>query len=396
MNRAYIYRLKPTNGQINQLLQWAGAGRKIWNHFLDLNIKRYKEEKKFIFYNEMAGMLPSLKEELPWLKDVPSQALQQRLKDLDKALKAKFKSNFGFPSFKSKHHKSDTLRIPQQIANKKYPHIKQNKKNITIPKMEPIKWIRHRNLQGVLKSITIKQNLSKWDAICLTELPNIQPILEVYEDEILGIDLGLIDFGICTDGIVIETKKFYRKSLDKLKHRQRRVSKAKKTSNRRNKQKKILAKLHKKVANQRKDFLHQESSAIAKHYKFVGLEDLNISGMLKNRNMAKSISDQGWNMFGNLLSYKTQVVWVDRWYPSTKTCCMCGEKHNLTLDQRTYVCSSCGNTMPRDLNASYNILNWTINELNRTGTVQIKGRKECTVKNLNYGNLNPVGRSLVL
>lgn len=384
MNRAYVYRLKPNKDQINQLLQWAGAGRKIWNHFLDLNIKRYKEEKKFIFYNEMAGMLPSLKEELPWLKDVPSQALQQRLKDLDKALKAKFKSNFGFPSFKSKHHKSDTLRIPQTNG-----HIKQNKKNITIPKMEPIKWIRHRNLQGILKSITIKQNLSKWDVICLTELPNIQPILEVYEDEILGIDLGLIDFGICTDGVVIETKKFYRDSLNKLKHRQRRVSKAKKTSNRRNKQKKILAKLHKKVANQRKDFLHKESSAIAKHYKFVGLEDLNITGMLKNRNMAKSISDQGWNMFGSFLSYKTQVVWVDRWYPSTKTCCMCREKHNLTLDQRTYVCSSCGNTMPRDLNAGYNILNWAIDYLDRTGTVQIKGRKNTPSKIQPTGVLIP-------
>ena len=391
MNRAYVYRLKPNKDQINQLLQRTGAGRKIWNHFLDLNIKRYELEKKFIFYNEMAGMLPALKEEFPWLKEVPSQALQQRLKDLDKAIKSKFKSKFGFPKFKSKHHKSDTLRIPQTNG-----HIKQNKKKITIPKMEPIKWIRHRNIQGELKSITIKQNLDKWDVICLCELPDSQPLLEVYEDEILGIDLGLIDFGTCTDGIILETKKFYRDTLDKLKHRQRRVSKAKKTSNRRKKQKKILAKIHKKVANQRKNFLHKESSAIAKHYKVAGLEDLNITGMLKQRNLAKSISDQGWNLFGEFLSYKLHVVWVDRWYPSTKTCCVCGEKHNLTLDQRTYICSSCGNTMPRDLNASYNILKWTIDYLNRTGAVRIKGRKECTVKNSDYGELYPVGGSLVL
>ena len=371
MHRYYSYLLKPNKQHLEILKQFGGARRFLWNRMLNYNDIHYKETGKFLWYNDMIDNLPNLKIENPWLNDIPSQAIQQVLKDLDQALRVFCKNkDIGFPKYKKKYDNNDNIRIPQMNG-----HIKPNKAGLKIPKIkEPIKWIKHRPLDGLLKSITLKQDGDKWYCSCLCDLPNKEPILECNIDDILGIDLGIKDFAVTSDGEVIESCRYYRNNQKKLKRKQRQLSKARKSSNRRKNKVLKVRVIHKKIANQRKDFHHKLSNSIANDYKFVGLEDLNIKGMMQNHNLAKAIQDQGWSSFANMLAYKTNVIWVDRWYPSTKTCCKCGDKKNMTLDIRTYVCASCGNIMDRDLNASFNIRQWVINELHRTGAVQIYGQ----------------------
>jgi putative transposase len=366
---AFKYKLKPTQSQIKTLTQWCGSCRYIWNNLLAQNKEKYILEKKFLFRMEMQSQLPKLKQELTWLNDVPSQALQCRVQDLELAIKRCYKSGFGFPKFKKKGQDS-SIRLPQ-IPN--HEHIK--KKEIKIPKLGWVKWIKHRPLQGKLKSITIKQEADNWYCVCLCEDNTEIKQKELDYNDLIGIDLGLCDFLVASDGLVIDTPKYYRKKQKKLKRCQRRFAKKTGTKNR-EKAKKKLRKLHLKIRNQRQDFTHKASSMITKCYSFVGVEDLNIAGMKKNHKLAKSISDQGWAMFLSQLEYKSKrnggcTVKIDRWAPSTKTCSSCGKKHQLTLKDRQMKCE-CGLDISRDLNAAINIRNWSWDLLTNTaGTAGI-------------------------
>jgi putative transposase len=371
--KAFKFLLKPNTAQEQTLVKWMGASRWIWNHCLKLNQDTYKETKKFVFKHEMINQLPKLKNQHEWLKEIPSQALQQRCMDLDSAIQRVWKQGNGFPKFKSRHvEHHNTLRIPQSNGH----HINPRKKQIKIPKMGWVNWKRHRPLEGKLKSITIKRENDRWWCVCLCELPDSSVRENAIDDEAVGIDLGLKEFAITSDGEAFDTPKIYRKKQKKLSRQQRVLSRRKKGSANREKARKKLNRTHYKIKNQRKDFTHKISSQITKDYVFVAVEDLNIKGMAKNRKLAKSIADQGWATFVNQLEYKSKLnggctVKIDRWAPSSKTCSSCGNKQNMPLQIREYQCDSCGFVIDRDINAAINIKRWGIDKINRCGTHQI-------------------------
>jgi len=383
--RYFQYRLKPTKEQIKTLESYGSATRWIWNHFLELNKKEYEANKKFVFLNEMSSSLTKLKKEYTWLKEVPSQALQQKLMDLEKAIKNCYKNKFGFPKFKKKKHWSDSFRIPQQ-SNGGTKLIKCTKRAIHIPKLGWVKWIKHRPLKGKVKSITVKQNGQHWYVSVMCEQEEDVLMNEV--NSVIGLDFGLRSFITDSSGNRIESPKIYVKKQKDLKRRQRKLSRCMKGSNRRNKQRLRVAKLHQKIANIRKDFLHKLSRTIAKSWDVVGIEDLNVKCIGKNRYMAKSIFDSGWRFFTWCLEYKLKekggyLVKIDRFYPSSKTCSHCGRIKQIPLHVRTYECD-CGFVCDRDINAAINIQREAINVISRTGTVRIQARGDTSGGDVEY------------
>ena len=376
--RSYQYRLKPTANQRQKLESFGSATRFIWNYFLEQNKQTYRQTKKFIFKSDMINQIPELKQEHEWLKEIPSQSLQQKCWDLDTAIKNCYKRKFGFPKFKSKKWQTDSFRIPQQIANGKDPHIKVTKKQIKIPKLGWVKWVRHRPLQGRIKSITIKQIANNWYVSVLCEQKDDIVLDQFNQDQVIGLDFGLMCFITDSHGNKTKNPKIYRSKQKKLKRQQRKLSRCSKSSNRRNKQRKKVVKIHRDIANLRKDFLHKLSRTIAKSALIVGVEDLNIKGIGRNKHLSKSVFDSGWGFFTRCLDYKLkevggQLLRIDRFYPSTKTCSSCGQTKDIPLNIRIYECD-CGMNMDRDMNAAINIRREAINQTNRAGTVRIQAR----------------------
>jgi len=377
----YKYRIYPTAKQEETLIGWLGQLRFVWNNLLAANNTQYAATKTFSFGFEMKRKLPQMKKDYDWI-DAPSQALQNKVFDLDQAMKNCFKYGRGYPKFKSKHHDNSGIEISQVVSKEKITgkilnkNIKWTSQAITIPKLGDVRWVYHRRITGRLLSITIKRDVDQWYVCCLATQTKKKTRTAFDRTECVGIDLGLKDFFVSSDGEVAPTSKIYRNKQDKLKQRHRRLSRKQKGSANRNKARIAVARLHRSIRNTRLDWHHKLSSSIAKNYLVVLVEDLNITGMIKNRKLAKAIQDQGWAQFVTLLSYK--LKWnngvlhkIDRWAASTKTCSCCGSKKTLTLSERTYVCSNCDNVMDRDLNAATNILNWGIDDINTAGTAEI-------------------------
>ena len=387
MYKAYKFKLKPTAEQAQILVSWMGAGRWIWNQCLSQNQESYANTKKFIFRYDLSRQLPELKKTHAWLKDVPSQALQNRITDFNTALTRVWKQGNGFPKYKSKHHEHhNTLRIDQTNG-----HINPRKKSIKIPKMGWVDWIQHRPIIGKLKSITIKQENNIWFCVCLCEIGDVALITQIDQLDIVGIDFGLKEFAVTSDGEVITTPRLYRKKAKKLARLQRQHSKKQKNSKNRAKARKKLRKLYHKIQCQRHDFTHKASSLITKNHRLIGVEDLNIKGMMRNRSLAKSIQDQGWAQFVSQLIYKSQsnggaTIKINRWLPNSKTCSSCGQTQSMPLSVRTYECNSCGMIADRDHNAAINIRRWAIEEINRCGTHQIYACGDTSNGELVYNN----------
>ncbi len=368
----YKFRAYPTKEQEETLLQWIGCGRKIWNLMLDLNQKQYKENNKFVFYNQMASEIIAFKADpqYSYLKEVPSQALQQKCKQLDVALKRSFKKDgkkaSGFPKFKSRHTDTSGVLLPQGF------HIKGNR--INLPKMKNLKIKKHQNIEGKIKSCTIKKNKCGHWYVCLLVEQNIEKRI-IDENRYVGIDVGIKEFLVTSDSEVVENPKYLKKSEHKLKKKQRQLSKKQKGSKNRDKARHRLAKQHLKISNQRNNFINQTVHSITKNYDIIGIESLNITGMQQNHKLAKAISDASWGLFFMKLEAKTNrlgthLVKIDRFAPSTKTCSHCKKEQNMSLDKRMYVCHACGYEIDRDLNAAINIRNWSM-DIHRAGTAQI-------------------------
>lgn len=370
MIKTFEVQLLPTDTQVEQLKQHCGAVRWLWNQLLEANIKRYESEQKFIFRFEMQRMLPQLKKEHEWLKQINSQSLQEQCINLNNALSRKVvkKKAVGFPKFKAKHLGTDSFVVPQffHICNR----------SIKLPKIGRIKYNRQRALQGKAKRIIVKQIQDKWFAFISCEIPDVTKKTSFVESEVVGIDVGIKDFAVLSDGTKIANPKHLEKSENILKSRQRKLSKKVKGSNNRNKAREKVAKLHRHISNQRKDFQWKLANSITKNYSVVCMENLNIKGMKRNHNMAKSISSAGWFAFKQKLKHKTAelggfAVDVDRFAPSTKMCGSCGTlNNNLTLNDRVWNCD-CGVTHDRDINAAQNIRSFGIDEIHRLGTGRI-------------------------
>ena len=401
INYAYKFRLYPTEQQKVLLNKHFGCNRFIWNYFLNerqqyyLNNKEDIEAKRikgYLNYYDNCAELTKLKKQdnYKWLNEVNSQSMQSTLKYLDIDYKSFFNKKSGFPKFKSKNSKQ-SFTIPQHLL------IKDNK--LYCPKFKDgIKIKQHREINGKFCVATLsKTNTNKYFISIIVE-KEVQHMDKV--EKVIGLDLGIKDFCVCSDGVVFENKKILSKYEKKLKRQQRIVSRRQKGSKRRELAKLKLAKIHEKIANIRKDYLHDISNKITNENQIICLEDLNVKGMVKNHILAKSINDCSWNEFINQLKYKSkikgrQIVEIDRFFPSSQVCHCCGFQNTaLTLKDREWTCPNCKKHLDRDLNASINILRQGLNKINADaiavcgrGVSQVADYCEATSQNdLSFGS----------
>lgn len=355
MNKAFKFRIYPTREQEIFLAKTFGCVRFVYNKMLSDRIEYYKET------GESLNNTPAqYKKEFEWLKEVDSLALANAQLNLNKAYKNFFRDkSVGFPKFKSRksNHRSYT-------TNSVNGNIKLEDGNLTLPKLKAVKIKQHREIPKdyKLKSVTIsKTPTGKYFASILYEYE--QDVEPVKPESFLGLDYSMKELFITSDGVSAEYPRYYRLSLEKLKKEQRKLSKCEIGSNNRNKQRMKVARRHEKVANQRKDFLHKASRQITNAVEAVCIEDLSMKGMSQALNFGKSVSDNSFGAFTSMLDYKLkeqgkQLIKIDRWFPSSKMCSVCGQiKDTLSLSDRTYHCEHCGLIVDRDYNASINIRN---------------------------------------
>lgn len=355
MLKSYKYKLNPNEEQIVLLNKHFGSIRFAYNYFLNERKKEYETNKNTINYYDNAKSLTELKklEEYSWLNEINSQSLQYSLKCLDGAYQNFFKFKKGFPKFKSKRSKN-SFSVTQSV--------KLINGKLVIPKFkQPIDLILHRTFNGKIKSCTISKTPTNEYFVSILVETEHNKIPKT--GKTIGIDLGLKDFVITSEGYKYKNNRYTKTYANLLKKAQQHLSRKTKGSNRYQKQKLKVAKLHKKIANSRLDNLHKVSTELIKKYDTIILEDLNVKGMIKNHKLSKHISDASWSKFVELLTYKAEwndkkIVKIDRFFPSSKTCNSCGYiNQNLKLDMRKWTCPSCNIKLDRDLNASINILN---------------------------------------
>ena len=367
--KAFKYRIYPTEAQKEFIHKHFGCARWIYNYALNKKINAYKEEKKTLSHYEIKKELPALKADAntAWLKEVDSHTLVSSLMNLDSAYKNFFKGRTGFPKFKSKHDGHQSYQSFQSVK------VNFDSQELTLPKFDSrIKIIIHRKFEGKIKTTTIsKTPTGKYFASILAETNEIIPDkVPIIESQKVGIDLGLKTFAVISDGTKIENPKHLKSALRRLKLRQRALSRKQKGSNSRAKAKLQVALTHEKVANKRNDFLHKASAMIVNKYDTIGLEDLNVNGMVKNSKLSQAISDASWGKFVELVKYKAEwsgknVGQNDRFAPSSKLC-TCGVKNkDLKLSDRVWTCESCGVTHDRDLLAANNIKKMAIYPQNK-------------------------------
>ena len=373
INKTYKFRIYPTVEQEVLLAKHFGCTRWVYNYFLNERKEQYQKSKKSDNYYAQAKTLTEIKKqaETEWLKEVNSQTLQFALRSLDTAFLNFFRGNAQFPKFKSKKHKN-TFTIPQfgTVSNGL----------LFIPKLKDgIKVKLHREVKGkigkmnITKTPTGKYYVSIFTEQVIEELPKT--------NKQVGIDLGLKDFVITSDNKKFKNNRYTRKYAKQLKKAQQHLSRKQKGSNGFEKQKIKVAKIHEKIASCRLDTLHKVSRKLVNEFDVIVCEDLNVKGMIKNHKLSKHIADASWGNFVTLLQYKCdwygkELVKVNRFYPSSKTCSECGWiNQDLNLSMRHWTCKSCGVIHDRDVNASRNILKEGLKNIS-AGTVEYKGGEE--------------------
>ena len=376
MEKGFEYRLYPSRGQVRLLARTFGCVRWVYNFFLRLCIDAYEKTGKRPSIYECMKMLPELKtqEDTAWLAEVDSTALQQAVRDLNRAYKNFFRSkNVGFPSFKKKKSRKTYRTTYVKIVDDSH---------VWIPKIGLVKARITRPLQGRKLSATIKQVPSGKYFIVFTCV-DVPEASKAETGKAVGIDLGIKSLVTTSDGQKIDGVADTRKLERKLARQQRKLSRKKKGSNNRAKQKIKVVKVHEKIASKRKDHLHKVTAKIISENQVICAETLNVDGMMKNHCLAKSIAMQSFATILGFLEYKARekgktFVQVGRWFASSKTCNSCGVKADaMPLGIRSWECKSCGTRHDRDINAAKNILAEGIRILNGT-----EGHSETTANNL--------------
>jgi putative transposase len=380
IHKALKFRLYPNKEQENLMAQHFGCVRFVFNHFLNYKQELYQKDGTNISKFDLIKMLTPLKkqEEYSWLNSVNSQVLQQSIVNLNDSFLNFFHKRSKFPNYKSKKSKQ-VFRVPQ--------HVNIHENRLFIPKFKNgIRMVQDRDINGSIKSATISKTPTGKYFVSLL----VETVVQEKEKTgaIVGLDLGIKDLLITSDGQKFKNNKFTKKYQIKLKQAQQHLSRKKKGSVRYENQRRKVALIHEKIVNSRMDNLHKITSEIVNDYDVISIENLNVKGMVKNHKLSKAISDASWGTLVSMLEYKAnwygkQIAKIDRFFPSSKTCSSCGYiNQSLKLKDRHWDCPSCDKSHDRDKNAAINILNEGLNILNSAGTVE----------NTRGGKISPVSK----
>ena len=359
INKAYKFRIYPRQEQKELIDKTVGCSRFIYNEFL-AKAKEYGYQS----YTKYSSQLPQLKKEYTWLKEVDSIVLQQSLKDLDTAFKNFFSGKYNYPKFKSKKKSRLSYRTQKFIRPSGSTNIEIKDNKIKLPKLSWVKFAKSKEVKGKINNVTVSKSRTGKYYISINVRQILKTVVNKNQGE-LGLDLGIKEFLTTSDSKYIVNPGHLSKYEDKLAKLEKRLARKEENSNNWHKLKKEIAKIHTKIKNLRKDFLHKLSvlsTRLTKENQLLVIEDLNVKGMLKNSKLAKHISDCAWNMFTTMLEYKSKwydciLHKVDRFFASSQTCSECNIKNPKVKDLsvRTWTCE-CGATHDRDINAGKNLL----------------------------------------
>lgn len=365
MEKAYKYRLYPNAEQRRQIDKTIGACRFVWNHMLELRQAAWEVNGKMFSTAELMRHLTLLKKtSCGWLYEVSNPALQQVIRDQDKAYTNFYRrcktgeAKKGFPKWRKKDGGRQSFRVP--AVDGKYATVIDSK-HVKLPKLGSVKCRVSRDIDGrIVNATVIREPSGKYYvSFCCASAQEFG--MPLGQNEMLGIDAGIKDLMIRSDGVKVPNHRFLEKSLRKLRREQRRLSRRKKGSANWRKQKRRVALVYEKVSNQRKDAIHKATTQAVRESQAIAVESLNVSGMMRNHHIARAASDASMSEMIRQLQYKCDwygrsFVKIDRWFPSSKTCCECGYVFDgLTLSMRKWTCPECGTYHDRDLNAARNI-----------------------------------------
>lgn len=362
MLKAYKYKIKPNTQQEELLSKFFGCVRYIYNWGLNAKTSAYKENGKAVGYMQLAHELTKLKQdnEHQWLNECTAEALQQSLRSLDKAFTAFFRKKANYPRFKSKKRTRDSVKFINHV------HFDFESWTVKLPKLGKVKLCMNRTFdQSTCKQGTCTVSKDHCGTYwCVITVDNLQPKptkAKSVKDNAIGVDLGIKDYAILSDGTKFSNPKHLEKAQRNLAHLQKVFARKGKDSKNHERMKVKVAKCYRSITNQRNDFLHKLSTHLVRNYDVICLEDLNVKGMEQNHHLARAIQGAAWSEFVRQLEYKSEwygknVLFIGRFEPSSKLCHKCGYiNQELQLKDREWICPVCGEHHDRDVNAAMNI-----------------------------------------